>query len=76
MKKYQLSVQTAYNRSCGFYETYGIALIVDGAPQRIIKDISLDREKVVSLVALFNEEDLDPVHFSQAVDDFLLDGEI
>ena len=76
MKQYRLSVRTEYHRSCGFYETYGIALIVDGAPQRIIKDISLDREKVVSLVALFNEEDLDPVHFSQAVDDFLLDGEI
>jgi hypothetical protein len=76
MTQYQLSKEISYHQSCGFYESYGIVLIVDGEPQRIIKDISLDREKAEALVRLFNEESLDPVHFSMAVDDFLLDGEL
>lgn len=76
MTRYQLSVGTEYHRSVGHYESYGIALITDGSIDRIIRDISPDRERVEELVRLFNDEDLDPVHFSQAVEDFLLEGAV
>lgn len=52
---------------------WGVALFRDGICIRAVDDLSPDRDAVSRLVALFNEEDLDPVHFDQAIEDFLLD---
>jgi len=76
MQEYRIYTQSCYNRACGHYESYGIALFIDGELSRIIGDISLNRTKVEKLAVLFNREDLDPVHFEQAVDDFLTCGDI
>ena len=54
---------------------YGIALIADGECVRIIGELCTDRAPVEELVALFNEEGLDPIHLDQAVEDFLYDFE-
>ena len=54
------------------HNSFGIALYIDGVYSRRIDDISFEREKVVGLIRLFNEEELDPVHFDQAVEDFLM----
>ena len=55
---------------------YGAAVYRDGQLMRRIADISPDRPAVARLVRLFNEEALDPVHFEQAVEDFLYDNRI
>ena len=51
----------------------GIALYEDGKPTRVITDLGCDCTRVAALVRLFNEEELDPVHLDQAVEDFLTD---
>ena len=76
MIQYRIFVQNMYDRFCGFYETYGIALFVDGEAQRIIRDVSTDREKAQLLVNLLNEEQLEPEHFSQVVEEFLTDFDV
>ncbi len=73
MTEYRLFKQSAYHRAVGFYDTFGISVFVDGELTRIVRDISADREKVERLARLFNEEQLDPVHLTQAVEDFLYD---
>ena len=52
---------------------WGVALCCDGVCLRTAEDLSPDREAVLRLVELFNEEELDPVHFDQAIEDFLID---
>ena len=51
-------------------------LSVDGFTARVIPDISDDYDTVARLTRLFNDEDLDPVHLNQAVEDFLIDRAI
>ena len=51
----------------------GVALYRDGVCLAAADDLSPDPEAVSQLVQLFNEEGLDPVHFDQAVEDFLTD---
>ena len=57
----------------GLRPGWGIALYRDGVFLRGAEDLSPDREAVEQLVKLFNDEGLDPVHFEQAIEDFLLD---
>jgi len=52
---------------------YGITLSVGGFITRVIPDIGDDYDTIERLVQLFNDEDLDPVHLDQAVEDFLID---
>ena len=52
---------------------YGIALYEEDEPVRVIGDLSADRERLAALIRLFNEEELDPIHLDQAVEDFLYD---
>ena len=75
MIQYRLFVQSMYDRFCGFYETYGISLFIDGEPTRIIRDVSVDKEKAQHLVDILNEEQLEPENFSQVVEEFLTDFE-
>ena len=56
--------------------SYGIMLSVDDTPIRVIGDISCDRDEIERLTRVFNEEELDPVHLDQAVEDFLIDHRI
>lgn len=58
------------------YMSFGIALFRGSERLRTINDISADRTAVQRLADLFNAEELDPVHFDQAVEDFLYDFEI
>ena len=48
-------------------QTYGIA----GPGDLRISDVSPDRSKVKEMVDLFNENDLDPIHLEDAVEDML-----
>ena len=57
MKEYRLFVQSMYDRSIGFYETYGISVFESGEMTRIIRDISLERDKVEALADRFNAEE-------------------
>jgi len=73
MTEYRLFVQSMYDRSVGFYESYGISVFEDGVLTRIVRDVSVERIKAEELVQLFNEEHLEPEHLSQAIEDFLFD---
>lgn len=76
MIEYKLYVENKFDRHCGFYETYGISVFRDGERIRSLSDVSVDREKVERLVAIFNSEQLEPVHLNITVEDFLYDMEI
>ena len=57
----------------GHYISFGIVWQSEG--DRIsVSDISLDEEQVTNLACLFNEQDLDPVHLFDAVEDFVYDN--
>ena len=72
MKEYRLFAQSVYDEAA-VLETYGIMLCEDNQIVRIIPDISVDREKVGSLVSDFNRYGLEPEHLDQAIEDFLYD---
>lgn len=63
----QISNDGDRHLSCGIAVYQGDVLI------RTAEDLSRDAEAVARLAALFNDEDLDPVHFDQAIEDFLYD---
>ena len=73
MEDYRIYPQNEYEDVKNHHAGYGIVLYRDGRPVRMIGDISCDRVAVERLARLFSEEDLDPVHFDQAVEDFLTD---
>lgn len=76
MTEYRLFVHSMYDRACGFYQSYGISVFVDGQLTRIVKDVSPERDKVERLVSAFNDNALDPCHLTQAVEDYLCDYEV
>ncbi len=76
MNEYRIFVQSMYDRTCGFYKTYGITVFEGGKLIRVVKDVSSDREKVERLVERFNAENLSPEHLNQAIEDFLLDFKV
>lgn len=73
MLEYRVFVQSMYDRCCGFYETYGISLFDNGEMIRIIRDVSVEREKVEHLIDQLNSEQLEPQHLNQVIEDFLTD---
>ncbi len=75
MAEYQLFVQKEYDRANGFYGSYGISVLENGTLIQIVRDLSPDRSAVERLVSVFNENALDPVHLTQAVEEFLYDFE-
>lgn len=76
MTEYKLFTEQKYDRICGYYHAYGIAAFDDGALQRIVKDISPDKEKILQMTELFNSEGLELTHLSQAVEEFLYDFQV
>ncbi len=76
MTEYRLFEQSMYERAVGFYKTYGISVFSDGELIRIVRDISVERGKIERLARRFNEEQLEPEHLSQAIEDFLYDHQI
>ena len=73
MTEYKLFLQKEYDRTVGFYDSYGISVFENGVLTRIVRDISLDRKAVERMIYVFNEEQLDTVHLNQAVEEFLYD---
>ncbi len=63
---------TSYRLSCResrLGTTYGISRLEKGVEKEIISDISKDRALVESMVEIMNDARLDPVHFSDVVED-------
>ena len=73
---YELCTQQNYDDAVGLYTTYGIAVSDGSKTLRVIEDISLEREKVVSLVGQFNRERLCPSHLDEMIESFLYDFEV
>ena len=73
MIRYRLTERQICDSKGDGRTSWGVALVVDGVCIRKAEDLSPDREAVRALVKLFNDEELDPVHFDQAIEDFLYD---
>ena len=73
---YELCAQQSCDDAAGQYTTYGIAVSDGGRIIRVIGDISLEREKVASLVGRFNRERLCPAHLDEMIENFLYDFEV
>lgn len=76
MIHYELHKTQAFNDCCGQYETFGITVFDRGQIICAIEDISLDRDKVKTLVDRFNREHLSPAQLEEAVENFLYDFEV
>lgn len=71
---YKVEEEIYNDEILGKYLSHGINLIEDNEEKRIIKsinDISLDKGFVENVAYLFNYYQLDPIHFEEAIDDFL-----
>ena len=73
MSEYKLFSENIEGSDEPGMKAYGIILYVDGRSAEVISGISCDKAAVQRLVDLFNSEGLDPVHFEQAVEDYLYD---
>ena len=72
MKRYDV-FEGRYNDSEGCRVGYGLKASREDGTDMLIEDITPDRERAEELAELFNTEELDPVHFEQAVEDYLLE---
>lgn len=74
--RYELFSETKFQEEYGWYHTYGILAVDGGQTACAIGDITLDKEKMLLLIAKFNAEELELSHLEQAVEDFLYDFEV
>ena len=70
LKKYLVLQETAVHPDLGPYRTYGIA-VGDEMYMDYIHDISTYKDRVEYIVEMFNRNGLAPVHFREAVEDWL-----
>ena len=73
---YKLITEMIVDRENGSYTACGISVYRGDSVIRTIADISPDREKVESLIDLFNREQLSPTQLDEAVENFLYDFEV
>lgn len=71
---YEIFCEILLSEDYGYYKTYGISCRMSNNPTHTItkiSDISIEKEIVLNLVDLCNEEQLDPIHLSDVVYDAL-----
>lgn len=68
---YELFKEHRVDREVGSYDAYGLIAKEDKTTVSIIGDITSEYEKALALAALWNEQQLDPLHMEQAVEEFL-----
>ena len=77
MTGYEVLIHYEKDVESGGYRTaYGLAVYEDSALIRVVRDVCTDVDSARALTELFNSESLDPIHLSQAVEDYLTDREI
>lgn len=76
MIHYEVFREYRFDRTFGFYETYGISAFENGRIAYTIKDISTDKDKINALTQRFNTEQLELQHMRQAIEEFLYDLEV
>lgn len=70
--QYKVVKQILFLKEHGYYRTYAIQCTQAGIPSSVIEqidDVSLDRHFAADLAKLFTKENLDPIHFMDAVYD-------
>ena len=55
---------------CGI-ERYGLILKEEGKEDIVIEDITVERRMIEVIIALFNREQLSPLHLADALEDIL-----
>ena len=76
MIHYDLHTGQAHSNEYGTYETYGVTASCCGNIVCTIEDISLEKDKVMQLVKLCNEERLSLAHLEETVESFLYNFEV
>lgn len=75
MSRYEKFIEKLDKPGIGKYTTYGIVVyeMVNQNRKELIRvsDVSTDKNKVENLIALCNEEHLEPVHIYDVIEDFL-----
>lgn len=69
---YRVIKQILFLKDYGYYSTYAIQCMQAEIPSSVvaqIDDVSLDRQFAADLAKLFTKENLDPIHFIEAVYD-------
>lgn len=70
---YFMAPEKAYSPEHGEYKTYGIAayLYLGASPVQVIRDISLDGDRVFHIVRKLNKHELSLIHLMDVVSDML-----
>lgn len=74
--RYELFSERKFQEEYGWYHTHGILAVSCGQTVSVIGDITLDKEKLLLLIAKFNEEKLELPHLEQVIEEFLYDFEV
>lgn len=69
MYRYSVIEERLFSEDLGGYTSYG--LLVTGAQELRLSDVSPDREFVAALAMQFNELQLSPIHLSEVIQDLL-----
>ena len=76
MYLYRAVSESLFCEEVGSYVSYGIELTRDGKIIDHVSDVTRDERMAHSLAALFNLHQLSPIHFHDAIDDFLFDNKL
>lgn len=72
MLYYSVRCDRLENEDIGQYTSYGIDILKDCKPIRIIKDVSPNKKKLQKLVFLLNKLQPDLLHIDDIIEDFLV----
>lgn len=72
---YQVIYDYLYHPDLGWYHSYGIQVVVDNSKNQTsihtIHDVSVCKSHAEFIARILNEENVDPVHFSDVVENHL-----
>lgn len=69
--KYNYSKENYYHEEIGEYTAYAIKGYVEGKCVLYIPDVFLDESEAEKYISLFNEQELDPIHIYDVLEDIL-----
>ena len=68
---YKYVKENYYHEEIGEYSAYAIKGYVDGKCTLYIPDVFLEKNEAQRYVLLFNEQELDPIHIYDVLEDIL-----
>ena len=69
---YSIRQDMLEDENIGQYISFGIDILKDGKPIRVIKDVSPNKKRLCSLVNLLNKLQPSLIHIDDIIEDFLV----